>query len=530
MLLLLVAVGIAGCGGGKPKPKALPKPLLPPVHLTRPAGDIHTIRHVIVIMQENRSFDSYFGTYPHADGLPAHNGRFTVCVPDPRSGGCQGPYHDPNEVNGGAKHEQSQAALAMDGGRMDGFLRVADTPGGRGCGGAAIACRSVGPPDVMGYHDAREIPNYWKYARDFVLQDHMFQPDASWSLPAHLFTVSEWSATCTRTGDPSSCMNDDQLSGFRTSQITGANAPPLRTLLRNPALVQCLEENGVVPGRRGRIRPRNPRLKAALPLCRQFLPNGTGAAPGARDYAWTDLTYLLHRAGVSWAYYLERGQQPDCSDGDVNCTPGPQNATTPQIWNPLPSFDTVRQDGQLGNIQDVSHFYAAASAGKLPSVAWIVPNQVNSEHPPATPAAGQAWVTGLVNAVMRSPDWDSTAIFLTWDDWGGFYDHLRPPTVDENGYGIRVPAIVISPYARRGKIDHQVLSFDAYTKFIEDDFLGGQRLDPKTDGRPDPRPSVRETESVLGDLRSDFNFGQAPLPPLTLPTQPPPGPASTPGG
>jgi phospholipase C len=89
---------------------------------------------------------------------------------------------------------------------------------------------------------------------------------------------------------------------------------------------------------------------------------------------------------------------------------------------------------------------------------------------------------------MKSPDWTSTAIFLTWDDWGGFYDHVKPPTVDQNGYGFRVPALVISPYAKKGYVDHQTLSFDAYLTFIEDDFLGGQRLDPKTDGRPDARP------------------------------------------
>ena len=83
-------------------------------------------------------------------------------------------------------------------------------------------------------------------------------------------------------------------------------------------------------------------------------------------------------------------------------------------------------------------------------------------------------------------EWDSTEILLAWDDWGGFYDHVVPPTIDENGYGLRVPGIVISPYARHGYIDHQTLSFDAYDKFIEDDFLNGQRLDPATDGRPDP--------------------------------------------
>jgi phospholipase C len=92
--------------------------------------------------------------------------------------------------------------------------------------------------------------------------------------------------------------------------------------------------------------------------------------------------------------------------------------------------------------------------------------------------------------------------------------------VDGNGYGFRVPALVISPYARKGFIDHQTLSFDAYLKFIEDDFLGGQRLDPKTDGRPDRRPGVRENAKKLGNLGNDFNFSQAPRPPMLLPTNP----------
>jgi phospholipase C len=121
---------------------------------------------------------------------------------------------------------------------------------------------------------------------------------------------------------------------------------------------------------------------------------------------------------------------------------------------------------------------------------------------------------------MASPDWNSTAIFLTWDDWGGFYDHVKPPRVDANGYGMRVPGLVISPYARQGFIDHQTLSHDAYLKFIEDDFLGGQRLDPATDGRPDPRPSVRENAPRLGDLAADFDFTQTPRAPVTLPTDP----------
>jgi len=152
---------------------------------------------------------------------------------------------------------------------------------------------------------------------------------------------------------------------------------------------------------------------------------------------------------------------------------------------------------------------------------------VNSEHPPSLVSTGQAYVTGLINAIMQGPDWNSTAIFLAWDDWGGFYDHVVPPHVDQNGYGLRVPGIVISPYARKGYIDHQTLSFDAYVKFIEDDFLNSQRIDPATDGRPDPRPDVRENASILGNLLADFDFSQSPRPPLILSTNPAPGPAST---
>jgi phospholipase C len=129
---------------------------------------------------------------------------------------------------------------------------------------------------------------------------------------------------------------------------------------------------------------------------------------------------------------------------------------------------------------------------------------------------GQAYVTKLVNAVMQSSAWDSSAIFITWDDWGGFYDHVPPTKVDQMGYGIRVPALMISPYSRSGYIDHQTLSFDAYLKLIEDRFLGGERLDPATLGRPDPRPVVREELAALGDLAHEFDFTQSPRKPVVL--------------
>jgi phospholipase C len=224
---------------------------------------------------------------------------------------------------------------------------------------------------------------------------------------------------------------------------------------------------------------------------------------------------------VSWRYYVAKGDQPDCADDAMFCAPVPQSSRTPGIWNPLPYFDTVRQDGEAEDVAPLQDFFTAARTGTLPAVSWIAPAQAVSEHPPALVSAGQAYVTSLINAVMRSKDWSSTAIFLVWDDWGGFYDHVAPPHADAQGYGLRVPALVISPYARRDYVDHQILSFDAYLKFIEDDFLGGARLDPRTDGRPDPRPDVRENARILGDLRRDFDFSQRPRPPLVLSEHPP---------
>jgi phospholipase C len=427
-----------------------------------PAG-IHKIKHVIVIQQENRSFDSYFGTFPGTDGIPMQNGTPSVCVNDPATGACVAPFVDHADVNGGGPHAQANATADVNGGSMNGFIGQAES-GRRGClVPTDPACTNSATPDVMGYHTGSDIPNYWTYAKDFVLQDHMFEPNASWSLPEHLFQVSEWSALCTRQNRPLSCRN-------------------------------ALQHPGQEGGQRGRYKP---------------------------IYAWTDLTYLMHRQHVSWGYYIVKGSEPDCTNADaISCAPVVQQARTPSIWNPLPNFDTVRNDHQLRNIQSVDAFYTAAKHGTLPAVSWIVPSEAVSEHAPSRISSGVAYVTSLINAVMRSPDWNSTAIFLAWDDWGGFYDHVLPPKVDINGYGLRVPGIVISPYAKTGYIDHQTLSFDAYTKFIEDDFLNGQRLDPKTDGRPDPRPTVRENVPILGDLAKDFNFNQQPRPPTILPTHP----------
>ena len=262
---------------------------------------------------------------------------------------------------------------------MDGFVREA-VAATHGCTDPndPVCVAGGGGREVMGYHDAREIPNYWAYARNFVLQDHMFEPNASWSLPAHLLMVSAWSAKCKVKGDPMSCVDAPDLP----------DRPP------------------------------------------DFKGNRKHTIP---DYAWTDMTHLLHEAHVSWRYYVMKGTEPDCrDDAAITCAAIPQDAKTPGIWNPLPYFDTVRENWQLDNITSLRNFFTAAKAGKLPAVSWIAPAQKVSEHPPGLVSAGQAYVTTLINAVMRSPNWSSTAIFLAWDDWGGFYDHVVPPYVDQN--------------------------------------------------------------------------------------------------
>jgi phospholipase C len=448
---------------------ATPAAISPAADPNEPQG-IFKLDHLIFIVQENRSFDHYFGSYPGVDGFDMKNGRPTDCVPDRVLGHESCVYRTNADLFMGGPHDRSSALTAINGGAMDGFIDAL-APTARGCvDRSAPACQPfLGPeqqPDVLSYLTREQIPNYWAYADAFVLQDGMFAPTDGWTLPAHLFLVSGWSADCEDVSDPMSCISNVDLK----------------------------EE-----GQRWEY----------------------GEEP---IYAWTDITWLLDRHDVSWGYYVAPGtcSFPPCP----NTQEGP-GGTTPSAKNPLPGFTDLRETRQQDRILDYTDFDRAAERGNLPSVSWIVPGNGVSEHPRSSRgvSAGMAHVTRMVNTVMRSSLWDSSAIFITWDDWGGFYDHVMPPLVDENGYGLRVPGLLVSPYARQGYIDHQTLSFDAYLKLIEDRFLGGQRLDPSTDGRPDSRSTVREEVPILGDLALEFDFDQEPGPPMILdPT--PRGPTS----
>ena len=419
--------------------------------------------HLIFIVQENRSFDHYFGTFPGADGIPMDEfGRPTVCSQDPVLGECVPPYPTRELVNSGGPHNHESSVLSVNDGAMDGFIEAA---AGRRC----IRERDVdecgeiygpdGQPDVMAYHGERAISNYWAYAREYVLQDAMFGPTDSWTLPAHLFLVSGWSASCTDPTDAFTCTTDLEM-GELFDGLAWHEHPTL--------------------------------------------------------FGWTDITWLLHQHEVSWAYYAGGVLCRRPADTFAECER--EGAARPQ--NPLTGFADVKETGQLDKIKPHDDFFEAVRSGSLPSVSWIVPGRGgNSEHPltRAPITRGQAYVTRLINAIMRSDQWERSAIFLTWDDWGGFYDHVVPPRVDEAGYGLRVPGLVISPWVDRDlDIDSQILSFDAYLKLIEDRFLGGQRLDGENEGRPDPRPTVREEIEILGDLATTFDFAQEPIPPLIL--------------
>jgi phospholipase C len=372
-------------------------------------------------------------------------------------------YHTHRAHQHGGPHDWESSAISVNDGAMDGFIASLPRTERWCVDRTAPECeRFVGPdlqPDVMSWHDDREIPNYWTYADAFVLQDRMFAPADSWTLPAHLFLVSGWSAYCSDPSDPMSCVANKDL------------------------------------------KPRAERWDY-------------GEDP---IYAWTDITWLLDRHDVSWAYYVAPGTCPFVRCRDIDGREGPAGLT-PSPKNPLPGFTTLYETRQKGRIQTHEQFFQALRTDTLPSVTWVIPGNGLSDHPQSSRGIykGQAYVTKLVNAVMRSEAWDSSAVFLTWDDWGGFYDHVPPTVVDEMGYGIRVPGLMMSPYAKQGYIDHQTLSFDAYLKLIEDRFLQGRRLDPDTLARPDARTVVRETLPVLGDLVNEFDFDQPPRPPLIL--------------
>jgi phospholipase C len=391
----------------------------------RPAG-LEKIQHFVFIMQENRSFDEYFGTYPGVDGFPSG-----VCLQGPDSGKpCVKPYHDTNDVNRGGPHGWANSLAAVDGGKMDGFMRESYKGRQTVCTPPDPNCTpGQDPNDVMGWHDYHEIANYWNYAHLYVLQDRMFESVASYSLPAHLYMLAA------------------QSGGY-----TGDHQPKPAT------------------------------------------------------YSFPEITELLGSGKIDWKYYITSGNTPDTADGSVvgKLTDQEQDPYKYTFWNPLPAFPAVMNDkAQKSRLVDLSVFYDDCKNGTLPQVSWVIPSGPVSDHPPAKVSSSMEYVTGLVNSIMKSSQWNNTAIFISWDDWGGFYDHVAPPAVDKYGLGIRVPGLVVSPYAKQGYVDHKTYSFESWLRIVEERY----GVTPMT-----------ARDNAAFDMIDSFDFTQQPRAPALLAT------------
>jgi phospholipase C len=436
------------------------------------------IKHVVVIMQENRSFDNYFSGYPGVDSNPLTGTRYQCngcnCGTSTCTAGTAGCYSfreitntvDPDVPHSNPDFVADSMAPITQGGKTVlspiSFLQHT-------CSAGFTSQNDL--QAMLGFHNANEIPNYWTYAQSFLLQDMMFQPIPSFSAPSHTYLVSGWNADCN--------------SG------------------------------------------------TCIPKVDNVYPVGTD-----KRYLWNDITNLL-KGKASWKFYLGEDFKYNCgtacSTNPLSCFQTPGTDTVHPFWNPMNgttgTFKTVSDNGDLGNVVQLKTLYEAIGnandplGNEVPQVSWIVPGIKVSEHagltnPPVDIKWGQAYVTSIINAIMSKPAlWQTTAIFLSWDDWGGFYDHvvaLSPFTNDS--YGLRVPGMLISPWVKPG-IDHQTLSHDAYLKLIEDLFLGGQRIGPGVGASTtkDARMTKREDAPILGDLVKEFDFNHTPVSGLNLP-------------
>lgn len=197
-------------------------------------------------------------------------------------------------------------------------------------------------------------------------------------------------------------------------------------------------------------------------------PGTSGERDGIPDQGWGDLPTIFDRldaAGVDWKFYVQN-YDPAITFRTADHVDEPDRAAQ-VIRAPLLAYDRYLQDPRFSSrIVDMDQYFKDAARGSLPAVSYLVPSGA-SEHPPASLRSGERFVKSLVNALMISDLWDSSAFLWTYDDWGGWYDHVRPPRVDKFGLGFRVPALLVSPYARRGYVDSTTSEFSSIPAFIE---------------------------------------------------------------
>ncbi len=353
------------------------------------------IAHIVVLVQENRSFDNLFATFPGADGATTgklHSGKIIPLAMHPL-------------ISKDVNHDYTTYETDYDGGKMDGFNESLFIHTTKKAG--TYPYRYVNPDEVQ---------PYWTLAEQYALADHMFQTQGSGSFTAHQDLIAGATAIDSK----------QSLIDWPTGSPWGCGAPPKTVTSLITTTGQYRLNQGPFP-------------------CLKY-PTGT-----IRD--------LLDAKGVSWKYYA-----PVYKVGAVGV-----------LWNAFAAIGAVYNGPEWKTNISIpeTNIFTDISGNQLPAVSWVIPNQDDSDHPSdvGSPDDGPSWVAQIVNAIGGSKYWNSTAIVVVWDDWGGFYDHEPPAFLDDaGGLGFRVPMIVVSPYIPAGTIDHTQYEFGSILKFIEEKF------------------------------------------------------------
>ncbi|MGD0318776.1 MAG: alkaline phosphatase family protein [Nitrososphaerales archaeon] len=382
------------------------------------------IQHIIVIMQENRTFDNYFWTYPGEAGYNA-----TFCIPLNLSQpalGCMKPHLTTDPVLASdIPHDRNSTLASYNNGSMNGFLTAAR-----------------GNPEVMDYYDNSTLPYLWDYASHYVLADRFFSSVKSYSQPNHWYMIAGTSPKISlfqnETRESQVCFNP------ATEKLTMATC----TYINQAQDIQTMADE-------------------------------------------------LTAHGISWKYY-DTPVLPD--DTLANAI---ANGAAFSYWNPLDAKNSTYTDQvYTRSVVAREQFFGDIANGTLPQVSWVIPSPEISDHAPANITLGMWWITDVVDSVMNSQYSRSTAIVVLWDDYGGFFDTVAPPTVDGYGLSFRVPALIISAYAKPGFLDHTVYDFESTLKFVEWRFS---------------LPALTTRDADTNNLLNAFNFSQRPLTPLAIP-------------
>ena len=417
LLLLSAAALLAGCGGSSnPTPSPMPTPTPTPV----PTAS-STIKHIVIIMQENRSFDNLFNGYPGADTVASGMSKGTLVPLQPI------PFEQGTDVD----HSHIGWWADWDSGALDGFSHAKSYPI---------------PNLPYAYVPQSETMPYWNLAHQFTLGDRMFQSNTGPSFVAHQYMIAGQSAN-----------SDENPDG----QPWGCDSPQTNRV----ALIG---------------------------------PNGTDLPGVYPCFDYKTMADLLDAKGLSWRYY---------APGVTATKNGIAVFGSGFIWSAYQAINHIRfgPDWTANVVSPNTQVLTDIANGQLAQVTWIVPAGSYSDHAGAgLTAEGPDWVANITNAIGGSPFWNSTAIFVTWDDWGGWYDHVNPPQVDNMGLGFRVPLLVISPYARAGYISHSPHEFSGFLKYTEEVF---------------GLPSLGTRDVAADDFADCFNYAQAPLAYVQVPVK-----------